>query len=260
MNGTSTVTDVRIIVEGLQDAVRICEALDNSFLGNDYGASITSIIPTTDVAIAKNAASGADVIIIATDTDESGLQLGSQIDIALDEICDIAEKIHLPNGQSVEFTDSSIIKDALEKALVRAGLKSLRMFANKTNANEEVIERENIDEEIVLEHCLDKSSESDDNEDLLLEINNLELENKKCMVHIDELEKKVNEIMIDSYGRYDIREVWESLFDADMPDTEEMALAASRLADNVFVSGNFIFAQSLKNVETFLDEFKEMFL
>ena len=65
MTGTRSVTDVRIIVEGLSDVIKVSEALRHASLGGDYGATVTAIIPTTNPDIARNAAFGADIVIVA---------------------------------------------------------------------------------------------------------------------------------------------------------------------------------------------------
>ncbi|MBN1786064.1 MAG: hypothetical protein JW825_03625 [Candidatus Methanofastidiosa archaeon] len=268
------VTDVRIIVEGLRDVKRICDALELSSLGGDFSASVTSIIPTTDPLIAVNSACGADIILIATDADNSGKSLSLQMEEALQGVCPIVDKIRLPYGQNVEYFDSFLLKDAIEKAIVRAGLKALRLF----QAEQDIEDATEVEESIPIseDECLpmglydecddpdeeiqEGSEEGELDENIMYELNELRIDNQKYLSQINDLEKRLNEIMIDSYERYSIDDVWESLYSEQLPDLEEISLAASRLSDEIFVSGNFIFAQSLRKVEDFLREFRNTFL
>jgi predicted nuclease with TOPRIM domain len=264
MSGTSQVTDVRIIVEGLSDVIKVSEALRLASLGGDYGATVTSIIPTTNPDIARNAAFGADVVIVAFDNDTSGSQLSERFDTALDGMCGAIEHVRLPSGQNVEYTDVSIIRDALEKAIVRAGLQALALFAKSSYEIDEPYPLPEEDEgeceiEAQSSTAVQKPVEnsSQDTDDLIFEINRLELENSNYESRVGDLERRVNELLIDAYERYDISEVWSSLFDEEVPDSEEVAFVASRLADDIYVSNNFIFAQSLKKVEDFLQTVKD---
>jgi predicted nuclease with TOPRIM domain len=295
MTGTNMVTDIRIVVEGLNDVKKICAALENSSLGSDYGASITSIIPTTDTFIAVNAASGADIVLVAMDADSSGRNLSDSMNDALQGVCSIVENIRLPQGQNVEYYDSLLLKESIEKAIIRSGLKALKLLHSESESYEgdyEVGPEAPIDVyDSYVDDCGDeeKSSEDDDSDNIpseeeydavswmssvdayedtteddssdeaIYEANELRLENQRYMSQISDLENRLNDIMINSYEKYNIEEVWESLYPEQVPEVEELLVAASRLSDEVFISGNFIFAQSLRKVEDFLKEFRETF-
>ncbi|HPR41365.1 MAG TPA: hypothetical protein PK718_02325 [Candidatus Methanofastidiosa archaeon] len=292
------VTDVRIVVEGLNDVRKICDALEHSSLGSDYGASITSIIPTTDPFIAINAASGADIVLVAMDADGAGRTLSETMNEALQGVCTIVENIRLPNGQNVEYYDSMLLKDSVEKAIIRSGLKALKLmrveFEDYSEDGSPYIDDTNVpggeygnyadDYEDEGSSSYEKApddtspseedynaiswmssvdayetSEKEDESEAIYEANELRLENQKYANQISELENRLNEIMINSFERYNIEEVWESLYPEQVPNVEELSVAASRLSDEVFISGNFIFAQSLRKVEDFLKEFRETF-
>jgi len=284
------VTDVRIVVEGLNDVKKICDALDGSSLGSDYSASITSIIPTTDPFIAVNAASGADIVLVAMDADSVGRNLSESMNDSLQGVCSIVENIRLPNGQNVEYYDKVLLRESIEKAIVRSGLKALKLMqVEMTEAPVETSD-EAIDVyesymngyEEEKESLGDNDGEQDDeynnlgwmppvfdeeteeegpseNDDSIYEANQLRLENRKYMDQISELENRINDLMISSFEKYNLEEVWESLYPEQFPSIEDLSLAASRLSDEVFISGNFIFAQSLRKVEDFLKEFRETF-
>ncbi|HOQ20485.1 MAG TPA: toprim domain-containing protein, partial [Methanothermobacter sp.] len=67
--------DVRIIVEGASDVESVSKALQDVSLGSEYHITISSIIPTTSLEIAKRAVEGADIVLIATDADATGREL-----------------------------------------------------------------------------------------------------------------------------------------------------------------------------------------
>lgn len=48
-----TIVDVRILVEGASDVEVISKALQGLALGSEYNITISSIIPTTNIEIAK---------------------------------------------------------------------------------------------------------------------------------------------------------------------------------------------------------------
>lgn len=279
MTGTSMVTDIRIVVEGLRDVKKVCDALEMTSLGGDFSASITSIIPTTDPFIAVNAACGADIVIIATDADQPGYQISEQMEDALQGVCPIVDKVRIPSGQNVEYFDTFLLKEAIEKSIVRSGLKALKQmqieyrdetaFAEDSSSDCEAVE-EPIPMDIFSfeEEAMDNDGSAEEDhtvkevvdEEAIYEANELKIENQRYQSQVSDLEKRLNEIMIDSFEKYDIGDVWESIFPEHVPDLEEVRLAATRLSDDVFVSGNFIFAQSLKKVEEFLKEFRNTFM
>jgi len=279
MTGTNMVTDIRIVVEGLRDVKKVCDALEMTSLGSDFSASITSIIPTTDPFIAVNAACGADIVIIATDADHPGYQISEKMEEALQGVCPIVDKVRIPAGQNVEYLDTFLLKEAIEKSIVRSGLKALKQmqieYREETSYAEDPSSDSGSVEEIIPmgifnfeEGSMDGEESTGDeqtadeavDEEAIYEANELKIENQKYQSQVNDLEKRLNEIMIDSFEKYDISDVWESIFPEHVPDLEEVRLAASRLSDDVFVSGNFIFAQSLKKVEEFLEEFRNTFM
>jgi len=255
MSGTSTVSDVRIIVEGIRDVKKICEALEHSALGSDYSASVTSIIPTTNSDLARRAVHGADIVIIATDADSEGASLGRRMEEALSCGSCIIDRMRMPSGQDIEFSDAILIRDAIEKAIVRAGLKALKMLSCPDMGECGPCTCSTGVASAIAEPfaCTEAADESD----LIEEVNVLKIENQKYESQLRGMESHLNELLIDSYNRYDISEVWDSLFDDPAPPGEELANGAINLSDEVFVSGSFIFAQSLKKIEVFLEEFRK---
>ena len=63
-NNYESKIDVRIIVSGLDVAQLVSKVVNNIDLEKNYNIIVSSIIPTTDLEIARKVASGADIILI----------------------------------------------------------------------------------------------------------------------------------------------------------------------------------------------------
>ena len=63
-NNNSSKIDVRIIVSNLDIAGLVSKVIDNIQLERDYNIVVSSIIPITDLNLAKKVAEGGDIILI----------------------------------------------------------------------------------------------------------------------------------------------------------------------------------------------------
>ena len=63
-NNNVSKIDVRIIVSNLDIAGLVSKAVNSAQLERDYNIIVSSIIPTTDLELAKKVAEGADIILI----------------------------------------------------------------------------------------------------------------------------------------------------------------------------------------------------
>ncbi len=131
------VVDVRILVEGVSDVEVVSRALKELTLGGEYGITISSIIPTTNSEIAKRAASGADIIIVATDSDGAGNKLAERLMNELKDRAGAVERMKLPLEYSLEHMDVEIVKKEIKNTLVRAGLKALKFIPECSAVKEE---------------------------------------------------------------------------------------------------------------------------
>lgn len=123
-----TIVDVRILVEGASDVEVVSKALQGLALGSEYNITISAIIPTTNLEIAKSAAAGADLLIIATDADRVGRELAERMFRELGELVGQVERMKIPMGHDLEHIDVELVRKELKNTLVRAGLKSLQVL------------------------------------------------------------------------------------------------------------------------------------
>ena len=118
--------DTRIIVEGVSDVETLSKAIQDLALGSEFGVTISSIIPTTNIDIAKKSIVGADIVLIATDADRSGRELAERLFEELKGKVVIVERVKFPKGRDLESTDLFLISKEIKNSLVRIGLKSLK--------------------------------------------------------------------------------------------------------------------------------------
>ncbi len=195
--------DVRVIVEGAADAEIISKVLQRMALGGEFNVTITSIIPTTHAHIARRAAEGADVVLIATDADKPGRKLASEFQEELEDLVGHVERVKLPLGHDVEHVNLDIVERELRNALIRAGLKGLiklkRLREELQDLKERLKELEELEERVEderrrieeLKEELERSEEK--REELEEERKQLEREVEKLRERVRELRERLEE-------------------------------------------------------------------
>ena len=137
--------DVRIIVEGASDVEIVSRAMQNIALGAEYHITISSIIPTTNPAIAKKAVQGADIVLIATDVDAPGRELAEKFKKCLKDQVGHVERMKFPFGHDVEYMDPAIIRKEIKNAIIRTGLTSIANLHKFQKLDDQLMEtRENL--------------------------------------------------------------------------------------------------------------------
>ncbi|MEO2240840.1 MAG: toprim domain-containing protein [Euryarchaeota archaeon] len=195
--------DVRVIVEGAADAEIISKVLQRMALGGEFNVTITSIIPTTHAHIARRAAEGADVVLIATDADKPGRKLASEFQEELEDLVGHVERVKLPLGHDVEHVNLDIVERELRNALIRAGLKGLiklkRLREELQDLKERLEELEELEEQVEdkqrrieeLKEELERSEEK--REELEEERERLEREVERLQGRVRELRERLKE-------------------------------------------------------------------
>ena len=239
------IVDVRILVEGASDVEVVSKALQGLALGSEYNITISSIIPTTNVEIAKSAAAGADLLIIATDADRVGRDLAERLFNELSEMVGKVERMKLPLGHDLEHVDVELVRKELKNTLVRAGLKSLQILPEYVSLRTQALDLkgryENLMEEYkrLREECESLKASYDE---LRAEKDRLVEENEGLKALIE-----------NAKNVYSLEEAWKSLFPAEpVPDEGIVALAVKKLglAGKIIVGQGYVFAED-KNL---LDE------
>ena len=268
--------DTRIIVEGVSDVETLSKAIQDLALGSEFGVTISSIIPTTNIEIAKRSIVGSDIVLIATDADRSGRELAERLFEELKGKEIIIERVKFPKGRDLEHADLFLVSKEIKNSLVRIGLKSLKsidmliekekfvralekdMYSLKTE-NEDLKKKtrnfqqslEGIESEKELINKLEE-----DIDRLNVEKNEIELENseiKKELLskdgRISELEIRYKDLEAKILNIFDLESYWSKISNDGSPGALEIRKAIEILGlDRVVASDDFIVSPSEENV------------
>ncbi|WP_087035320.1 toprim domain-containing protein [Thermococcus litoralis] len=232
-----TIVDVRILVEGASDVEVVSKALQGLALGSEYNITISAIIPTTNLEIAKSAAAGADLLIIATDADRVGRELAERMFRELSELVGHVERMKIPLGHDLEHIDVELVRKEIKNTLVRAGLKSLQILPEYMALRNQLLDLKGKYEMLMQENEKLKSDyqelESKYGE-LLEEYSKLVEENNKLK---ESLKKRANV--------FKISEIWKELFgETEPPEEKYIAEAVEKLnlGGKIIVGQGYIYS------------------
>lgn len=241
------IVDVRILVEGASDVEVVSKALQGLALGSEYNITVSSIIPTTNVEIAKSAAAGADLLIIATDADRVGRDLAERLFNELGQMVGHIERMKLPLGHDLEHVDVELVRKELKNTLVRAGLKSLQVLPEYMELRKELLDVKGSYDNLASQYeALERDYEElrKKYEELRNEYLRIKQENESLQAL---LEKKTKPVKIE--------EAWKALFPAEpVPPEEYIAMAVEKLGLNgkIVVGQGFIYAEEEEAVNELL--------
>ncbi|ASJ09588.1 topoisomerase [Thermococcus siculi] len=241
------IVDVRILVEGASDVEVVSKALQGLALGSEYNITISAIIPTTNVEIAKSAAAGADLLIIATDADRVGRDLAERLYNELNEMVGHVERMKLPLGHDLEHVDVELVRKELRNTLVRAGLKSLQVLPGYMEIRKELLDVKGKYDQLANDYeALYREHEELQKkyEEMSAECTGLRNENEGLKELLD---KKSRPVKID--------DAWKSLFPAEpVPEERILALAVEKLglAGKIVVGQGYVFAEDDALIEELL--------
>ncbi|AFL95852.1 hypothetical protein CL1_1655 [Thermococcus cleftensis] len=241
------IVDVRILVEGASDVEVVSKALQGLALGSEYNITISAIIPTTNVEIAKSAAAGADLLIIATDADRVGRDLAERLYGELSEMVGHVERMKLPLGHDLEHVDVELVKKELKNTLVRAGLKSLQVLPEYMALRNQLLDLKGRYDGLAEEYRRLK----EEHENLIQTNEELRAENER----LREENESLKALLENSRNVYRIDEAWKSLFPAEpVPDEAYIGRAVEKLglAGKVIVGQGYIFAEDRNLVDELL--------
>ena len=241
------IVDVRILVEGASDVEVVSKALQGLALGSEYNITISSIIPTTNVEIAKSAAAGADLLIIATDADRVGRDLAERLYSELSEMVGHVERMKLPLGHDLEHVDVELVRKELKNTLVRAGLKTLQLLPDYMSLRNQLLDLKGRYEGLAEEY----KKLREEYEALNKAYEELKEENEK----LKEENEGLRALLESGKNVYSIEEAWKSLFPAEpVPDDAYIGKAVEKLglAGKVIVGQGYIFAEDKGLVDELL--------
>ena len=217
-----TIVDVRILVEGASDVEVVSKALQGLALGSEYNITISAIIPTTNLEIAKSATAGADLLIIATDADRVGRELAERMFRELGELVGQVERMKIPMGHDLEHIDVELVRKELKNTLVRAGLKSLQVLPEYMALRNQLFDLKGKHEMLIQENVeLKKNYQELEQKygELLEEYSQVLEENNRLK---ESLKKRANV--------FKLTDIWKELFgETTPPDERHIAEAVEKL-------------------------------
>lgn len=260
--------DVRIIVEGASDVENVSRAMQDVALGAEYHITISSLIPTTSIEIARKAVKGADVVLIATDVDGPGRDLAEKLQSSLKDVVGHLERMNFPYGHDVEYIDPDIIAEEIKNAIIRAGLSSITNIKKFQELENQLIESHHQLEATAQENqelLNENQSLLEKMEEFSLQSEELQKEKEQLNVELDnqradykQIESLYNNIQDkDLFEVFSIKKLWLELFDEELADPEQITFATNQFQpDSVMVGQGGIAARSKEDAMDWLKVIK----
>ncbi len=233
--------DVRIIVSNLDIAGLVSKAVNNIQLERDYNIVVTSIIPTTDLNIAKKVAEGADIILIG------GYGQDDNFNLLFNDLKTDFNHIGLFDYNNVLFESEEVNAEFAQKELLNSIIKSTLSYSlNLINIH--TLENK------LLEITHNYNSLLDDYNKLIKENEVLTMENNDLRDEINNLKSDFSNFKNrygDIYNKdfleiYKLNELWEEVFRQELVDEEKIVIATNKFKpDNIIVGQGYIAAQSI---------------
>lgn len=224
----SKLVDIRIILTNMDYLEFISKAVSNFDLSN-FNVNISSIIPTRDVEIAKNTIVGADLVLIATESNADGHKLYQNFKESLKNDLNLIEYLKLPSLEELNeyeydsYNDDNIFEDEIANSIIRGGLYSISNLSSINNSKRKYMEVKKDFEEESLKH--DKINK--ENDLLIKESKNIRERNEKLIEEVKILQRQLDKIKSDysdlksrfegihsknSLEVYSLNDLWYDLF------------------------------------------------
>lgn len=239
-NNYNSKIDVRIIVSNLDIAGLVSKAVNNIQLERDYNIVVSSIIPTTDLEMAKKVAEGADIILIG------GYGQDDNFNLLFNDLKTDFNHIGLFDYNNVLFESEEVNTELAQKEILNSIIKSTLSYSlNLINIH--TLENK------LLEITHKYNSLLDDYNKLIKENEVLSMENNDLHSDIDNLKSDFSNFKNrfedihtkDFLEIYKLNELWAEIFNQDLVDEEKIVIATNKFRpDNILVGQGYIAAQS----------------
>ena len=239
-NNYGSKIDVRIIVSNLDIAGLVSKAVDSTQLEKDYNVVVSSIIPTTDLDLAKKVAEGADIILIG------GYGQDENFNLLFNDLKTDFNHIGLFDYNNVLFESEEVNAELAQREILNSIIKStlsysLNLINIHTLENKLIKVTHNYNSLLDDYNKLIKENEvlSMENSDLHSDINNLKSDFSNFKNRFEDIHNK------DFLEIYKLDELWEEIFRQNLDDEEKIVIATNKFKpDNILVGQGFIAAQS----------------
>ena len=186
----SKFVDVRIVLTDLEYIEPVSRAVSNFDLSN-FNVIISSIIPTNDVELAKTAVNGADLILIAIESNDD--ELFNSFEKELKTPYNYIEPLNLPSLERLNSYEDNIFEDEIANSIIRGGLFSISSLSSINDAKLQYFNLKNEYDKNLLK--LDKLNE--ENKHLMEESKDLREKNERMSENIRILQKDLDTIKSD---------------------------------------------------------------
>ena len=227
LNADSKLVDIRIILTNLDYLEFISKAVSNFDLSN-FNVNISSIIPTSDIGIAKNTIVGADLVLVAAESNAEGHKLYQSLKKALKNDLNLIEYLKLPsleelNDYEYDYNDENIFEDEIANSIIRGGLYSISNLSSINNSKRKYMEVKKDFEEESIRH--EKTTK--ENDILIKESKAIRERNEKLIEEVKILQRELDKIKSDysdlksrfegihsknSLEVYSLNDLWYDLF------------------------------------------------
>ena len=227
LNADSKLVDIRIILTNLDYLEFISKAVSNFDLSN-FNVNISSIIPTSDIGIAKNTIVGADLVLVAAESNAEGHKLYQSLKKALKNDLNLIEYLKLPsleelNDYEYDYNDENIFEDEIANSIIRGGLYSISNLSSINNSKRKYMEvKKDFEEESIRNEKTTK-----ENDILIKESKAIRERNEKLVEEVKILQRELDKIKSDysdlksrfegihsknSLEVYSLNDLWYDLF------------------------------------------------
>ena len=275
----SKLVDIRIILTNIDYLESVSKAVINFDLSN-FNVNISSIIPTRDIEIARNAITGADLVLIAAESNEEGSELYQKLKKPLKNDFNYIEYLKLPSIEELndygydDYNDDNVLEDEIANSIIRGGLYNISNLSSINHSKRMYHEIKNQFEEETLKY--DKISK--ENEILMKESKSFRERNEKLMEEVKVLQRELDKIKSDysdlksrfeglhsknSLEVYSLNDLWFDLFDEYLTqDTYKFILISTDnfRPKNLMVGQGAICAQSKEDALDWLKIIKTAFI
>ena len=275
----SGLVDIRIILTNIDYLEFISKAVSNFDLSN-FNVNISSIIPTSDVEIAKNTIAGADLVLVACENNEKGHSLYKSFKKSLKNEFNFIEYLKLPSLEELndydynDYEDDNIFEDEIANSIIRAGLYSISNLSSINNSKRMYDKIKNDFDDQSLKY--DKISK--ENDVLIKESGSFREKNEKLFEEVKILQRQLDKIKSDysdlksrfegihsknSLEVYSLNDLWYELFDEYLSESVYKFILISTdnfRPKNLMVGQGAICAQSKEDALDWLKIIKTAFI
>ncbi|WP_409199341.1 hypothetical protein [Methanobrevibacter sp. DSM 116169] len=235
--------DLRIIVENLEIAETIAKSITHFDYEEKYNIIISSIIPTYNIEIVKNAANGADIILIGS------YGYNNNYTLLFNELNNDFNNVEILNFENIDFNNLEIIESEIKNSIIKVGLSfslnNLKIDSIKKSLEDVSIKNNDLlseNEKLLQENHKFKS----DNIDLTGQISKLHSDLDEIKSEFSNFKSRFNDIR-NKYilEIYNLDDLSMELFDGETIDNEKIVIATNKFKpEDIIVGQGFIGAKS----------------